>query len=166
MHLRGSYFPTTRCGRPLDARRGDLLRAGARCARPSATQGGSSPGLVDAHCHVGIRYGGGHEDHDGAIAQAEAERDAGALLLRDAGSPIDTRFIDDHPRAAGIIRAGRHIARPKRYIRELGIDLDDDAICPISSPSRPGSVTAGSRSSATGSTARSATWLRCGATRS
>ncbi|MFB8274362.1 amidohydrolase family protein [Nocardia colli] len=84
------------------------------------------PGLVDAHCHVGIRYGGGDEDRDGAIAQAETERDAGALLLRDAGSPIDTRFIDDHAELPRIIRAGRHIARPRRYIRELGIELDDE----------------------------------------
>ncbi|MEV0765197.1 amidohydrolase family protein [Nocardia sp. NPDC050435] len=88
------------------------------------------PGLVDAHCHVGIRYGGGDEDRDGAIAQAETERDAGALLLRDAGSPIDTRFIDEHAELPKIIRAGRHIARPKRYIRELGIELDDERDLP------------------------------------
>ncbi len=88
------------------------------------------PGLVDAHCHVGIKYGGGHEDRAGAIAQAEVERDVGALLLRDAGSPIDTRFIDDMPELPRIIRAGRHIARPKRYIRELGIELDDERSLP------------------------------------
>ncbi|MFJ4650337.1 amidohydrolase family protein [Nocardia sp. NPDC088792] len=88
------------------------------------------PGLVDAHCHVGIKYGGGHEDSDGAVAQAEVERDAGALLLRDAGSPIDTRFLDDREDLPRIIRAGRHIARPKRYIRELGIDLDDERDLP------------------------------------
>ncbi len=88
------------------------------------------PGLVDAHCHVGIKYGGGDEDRDGAIAQAEVERDAGALLLRDAGSPIDTRFIDDREDLPRIIRAGRHIARPRRYIRELGIELDDERDLP------------------------------------
>ncbi|QLY29867.1 amidohydrolase family protein [Nocardia huaxiensis] len=88
------------------------------------------PGLVDAHCHVGIKYGGGDEDRDGAIAQAEVERDAGALLLRDAGSPIDTRFIDERADLPEIIRAGRHIARPKRYIRELGIELDDERDLP------------------------------------
>jgi hypothetical protein len=79
---------------------------------------------------VGIKYGGGDEDRDGAIAQAETERDVGALLLRDAGSPIDTRFIDDHEDLPRIIRAGRHIARPKRYIRELGIELDDERDLP------------------------------------
>ncbi|MBJ8343317.1 amidohydrolase family protein [Antrihabitans sp. YC2-6] len=88
------------------------------------------PGLVDAHCHVGIVYGGGHETPEGAIAQAETERGVGALLLRDAGSPIDTRFIDDREDLPKIIRAGRHIARPKRYIRELGIDVDDERDLP------------------------------------
>ncbi|MET9492182.1 amidohydrolase family protein [Nocardia sp. NPDC006630] len=88
------------------------------------------PGLVDAHCHVGIKYGGGEEDSAGAIAQAEVERDAGALLLRDAGSPIDTRFIDDREDLPKIIRAGRHIARPRRYIRELGIELEDERDLP------------------------------------
>jgi imidazolonepropionase-like amidohydrolase len=52
-------------------------------------------GLVDAHCHVGLRQHGAIE-LDEAIAQAETERDAGALLLRDAGSPTDTRSFDDH----------------------------------------------------------------------
>ncbi len=56
-----------------------------------------TPGLVDAHCHVGIRYGGGGgETVDGLLGgQAKTERDAGVLLLRDAGSPVDTRFIDE-----------------------------------------------------------------------
>ena len=48
------------------------------------------PGLVDAHCHVGLGVDGAIE-LDEAIAQAETERDVGALLLRDAGSPTDTR---------------------------------------------------------------------------
>ena len=48
------------------------------------------PGLVDAHCHVGLSPRG-PVALDEAIAQAEVERDAGALLLRDCGSPTDTR---------------------------------------------------------------------------
>lgn len=88
------------------------------------------PGLVDAHCHVGIRYGGGHEDPDGLIAQAETERDCGVLLLRDAGSPVDTRHLDERADLPRIIRAGRHLARPKRYIRGLPIDLDDETQLP------------------------------------
>lgn len=88
------------------------------------------PGLVDAHCHIGIRYGGGHEDEDGAVEQAVTERQVGMLLARDAGSPIDTRFIDDRDDLPRIIRAGRHIAAPKRYIPGLGIQLEDEADLP------------------------------------
>lgn len=51
------------------------------------------PGLVDAHCHVGLGKHGNVE-LDEAIAQAETERDVGALLLRDCGSPTDTRGLD------------------------------------------------------------------------
>lgn len=88
------------------------------------------PGLVDAHCHVGIRFGGGHEDAAGLIAQAETERDCGVLLLRDAGSPVDTRHLDDRADLPKIIRAGRHIALPKRYIRGLPVDLEDESQLP------------------------------------
>ena len=87
------------------------------------------PGLVDAHCHVGLGEHGAIE-LDEAIAQAETERDAGALLLRDAGSPSDTRSLDDHDDLPRIIRAGRHLARPKRYQRGFAIELDDQSQLP------------------------------------
>ena len=87
------------------------------------------PGLVDAHCHVGIGPGG-PVDLDEAVRQAETERDAGALLLRDCGSPIDTRSLDDDDDLPRIIRAGRHLARPKRYIPGLPIDIDDESQLP------------------------------------
>jgi imidazolonepropionase-like amidohydrolase len=87
------------------------------------------PGLVDAHCHVGIGPSGPVE-LDEAAAQAEAERDAGALLLRDCGSPIDTRSFDDRDDLPRIIRAGRHLARPKRYSPGLPIDIDDESQLP------------------------------------
>jgi imidazolonepropionase-like amidohydrolase len=90
-----------------------------------------TPGLVDAHCHVGIRYGGGGgETVDGLLEQAKTERDAGVLLLRDAGSPVDTRFIDERLDLPRIIRAGQHIAAPKRYIPGLPVDLDDESQLP------------------------------------
>ena len=62
--------------------------------------------------------------------QAETERDAGALLLRDAGSPIDTRSLDDRDDLPRIIRAGRHLARPKRYMPGLPIDIEDESQLP------------------------------------
>jgi imidazolonepropionase-like amidohydrolase len=87
------------------------------------------PGLVDAHCHVGL---GDHGEIplDEAIAQAETERDVGALLLRDCGSPTDTRGLDDHDDLPRIIRAGKHLARPKRYSPNLSVELDDESQLP------------------------------------
>ncbi|MEB3069047.1 amidohydrolase family protein [[Mycobacterium] vasticus] len=87
------------------------------------------PGLVDAHCHVGIGPGG-PVDADEALRQAETERRAGVLLIRDAGSPIDTRGFDDRADLPRIIRAGRHLARTKRYIPGLPIDVDDEMQLP------------------------------------
>jgi imidazolonepropionase-like amidohydrolase len=84
------------------------------------------PGLVDAHCHVGLGEHGAIE-LDEAVAQAETERDVGALLLRDAGSPTDTRSLDDRDDLPRIIRAGRHLARPKRYQRGFALELEDES---------------------------------------
>jgi imidazolonepropionase-like amidohydrolase len=85
------------------------------------------PGLVDAHCHVGIGPDGPVE-LETARAQGHTDAAAGALLLRDCGSPLDTRPLDDDPRMPEIVRAGRHLARPKRYIRGLPIDLEPDEL--------------------------------------
>src|ERR1700710_1961925 len=78
------------------------------------------PGLIDAHCHVGLDATGGVEDRAEQERQALADRDAGALLLRDCGVPVDTRWIDERDDLPRIVRAGRHLARPKRYLRGVG----------------------------------------------
>jgi imidazolonepropionase-like amidohydrolase len=83
------------------------------------------PGLVDAHCHVGLAADGAVLD-DEAEQQALADRAAGALLLRDAGSPADTRWIDKREDLPKIIRAGRHIARPGRYLRNYGDEVEPE----------------------------------------
>ncbi|MEI7717100.1 MAG: amidohydrolase family protein [Mycobacterium sp.] len=87
------------------------------------------PGLVDAHCHVGL---GDHGEIslDEAVAQAEAERDVGALLLRDCGSPTDTRSLDDRDDLPRIIRAGKHLGRPKRYAPGFSRELEDECQLP------------------------------------
>ena len=85
------------------------------------------PGLVDAHCHVGLERQGAVSD-DRAEQHALADRAAGALLLRDAGSPADTRWMDQRVDLPKIIRAGRHIARPKRYLRNYGEEVEPDEL--------------------------------------
>ncbi len=128
MHLRGVLLPA---GEP-----GELWVAdGLICAEPvpgavTVSDGGYLlPGLVDAHCHIGIGARGPASLAE-AAEQAATDRDAGTLLIRDCGSPIDTRPLqarDDLPR---IIRAGRHLGRPKRYIPNVGVELDDPALLP------------------------------------
>lgn len=88
------------------------------------------PGLVDAHCHVGLGEGGGPVGLDEADAQARTDRDAGTLLIRDCGSPVDTSPLQARDDLPEIIRAGRHVARPKRYIPGIALDLDDPALLP------------------------------------
>ena len=67
---------------------------------------------------------------DEAAVQAQTDRDAGTLLIRDCGSPVDTRPLQDRPDLPEIVRAGRHLGRPKRYIPGLGVELDDPALLP------------------------------------
>ncbi|WP_296666039.1 amidohydrolase family protein [Demequina sp.] len=81
------------------------------------------PGLVDVHCHVGLDSGGAVEPPL-ALKQALVDRDAGTLLIRDAGSPSDTRFLDGVATAPRLIRAGRFIARPMRYLRHYAREIE------------------------------------------
>jgi imidazolonepropionase-like amidohydrolase len=93
----------------------------------TAATGWIVPGLVDAHCHLGLDDDGATTD-EVAEQQAAEDRDAGALLIRDAGSALDTAWMhkrDDLPR---LIRAGRHLARTKRYIRNYAHEVEPDEL--------------------------------------
>ncbi len=124
LHVRGRRLPD---GDPVEWWIADgVLRSEPVAGAETVFDGGwIIPGLVDAHCHVGLGPHG-PVGLDEAIAQAETERDAGALLLRDCGSPTDTRSLDDHHDLPEIIRAGRHLARPKRYMKDYAIELEDE----------------------------------------
>jgi len=128
-HLAGVLLP--------DERRTELWidAAGRISAEPVAgadtlTEGGwIVPGLVDAHCHVGLGPGGRVELPE-AVVQAEIDRDAGTLLIRDCGSPLDTRPLQAREDLPVIIRAARHVARPKRYIATVAVELDEPGLLP------------------------------------
>ncbi len=78
-------------------------------------------------------------DAETAEQQALTDRDAGTLLLRDAGSPSDTRWIDDREDLPKIIRAGRHIARTRRYIRNFAHEIEpDDLVAYVAQEARRG----------------------------
>ncbi|MEU9340866.1 amidohydrolase family protein [Streptomyces sp. NPDC048278] len=110
--------------------------AGARDIR--TVEGWALPGLVDAHCHVGL---GPHGPVDAATAEKQAltDREAGTLLIRDAGSPSDTRWVDDRDDLPKIIRAGRHIARTRRYIRNFAHEIEPaDLVAYVAQEARRG----------------------------
>ncbi|MGO1384357.1 MAG: amidohydrolase family protein [Arachnia sp.] len=83
------------------------------------------PGLVDAHCHIGLGPDGA-TDRETARAQAEADLAVGVMLIRDAGSPSDTRWVHEQSELPRLLRSGRHIARPKRYIRNLAAEVEPE----------------------------------------
>jgi imidazolonepropionase-like amidohydrolase len=89
----------------------------------TVAEGWIVPGLVDAHCHIGLDDHGAIPD-DEAEEQAIEDRDGGALLIRDAGSAADTRWIHDRDDLPRLIRCGRHLARTKRYIRNYADELE------------------------------------------
>ncbi len=83
------------------------------------------PGLVDAHCHIGIRPGGSPvESVQEARSLAGVDRDAGVLALRDAGSPFSYPELDGDPDVPRLARAGRHIAPVRRYLRDIGVEVE------------------------------------------
>jgi imidazolonepropionase-like amidohydrolase len=128
LHLRGVFLPdeTERDAWVLD---GQLTFTRPSAESETVADGGwVLPGLVDAHCHIGLAPQGHVPEPDAMAAQALLDRSAGALLLRDAGSPVDNRSVQQRADLPRLIRAGRHLARPKRYIRDLGIEVEPEQL--------------------------------------
>jgi imidazolonepropionase-like amidohydrolase len=90
-------------------------------------RGHALPGLVDAHSHVGLEATGA-VGPERAEQHALADREAGALLLRDAGSAADTRWIQQRADLPRLVRAGRHIARTRQYIRGFAHEIEPDQL--------------------------------------
>ena len=124
LHLAGVVLPEGE-HRDVWVRDGRFTFEPVPGAETVARGGWLVPGLVDAHCHVGVGPGGAHvEDPEALRKQALDERAAGVLALRDCGSPVDTRFLDDELDLPRIIRAGRHIAAPRRYMPDLAVEVE------------------------------------------
>jgi imidazolonepropionase-like amidohydrolase len=128
LHVRGLALPE-RAPRQFWITGGRLTSEPVAGAETVVDGGYLVPGFVDAHCHTGIGPAGA-VDLDTAEKQAATERDVGALLLRDCGAPIDTRPLQQSPDLPWIIRCGRHLARPKRYIPGLALELEAQADLP------------------------------------
>ncbi|MDT7606529.1 MAG: hypothetical protein QOG96_1032 [Pseudonocardiales bacterium] len=128
-HLRGVLLPEERHTELWITGDGLVGDGPIPGAETLADRGWIVPGLVVAHCHVGLGTQGATTMAE-AVEQAETDRDAGTLLVRDCGSPLDTRPLQARDDLPLIIRAARHLARPKRYIPGLAVELDDPALLP------------------------------------
>jgi imidazolonepropionase-like amidohydrolase len=139
LHVRGTVLP--------DGEVRDLWLVGDRVtfepvagAETISDGGFVVPGLVDAHCHLGIAYGAKPiSGLDEARELAGIDRDAGVLALRDAGSPYPYPELDDEPGVPRLARAGRHVAAPRRYLRDIGIEvLADEVAATVTAQAKAG----------------------------
>ncbi|MGH3646373.1 MAG: amidohydrolase family protein [Micromonosporaceae bacterium] len=128
LHVRGVLLP--------DDEVRDLYLVGDRVslepvpgAETVSADGFVVPGLVDAHCHIGIAAGGtpvGSADEARAVALVD--RDTGVLAMRDAGSPYPYPELDDDPEMPRLARAGRHLAPPKKHLRGIPLEVTADEV--------------------------------------
>jgi imidazolonepropionase-like amidohydrolase len=96
------------------------------------------PGLVDAHCHIGLdEHGAVTEDE--AESQALTDRDGGALLIRDAGSALDTSWMHEREDLPRLIRCGRHLARTTRYLRNYAHEIEPGELADFAAREAAGS---------------------------
>ena len=128
VHVRGVLLPSEE-ERDVWIHDGALTFEPVPGAETISDRGWIVPGLVDAHCHIGIGRGGVLVTE---VAEAKrlalVDRDAGVLTIRDAGSPIEYAELDDDPEMPRLVRAGRHLAPPKRYIRGLAIECEPNEL--------------------------------------
>lgn len=105
---------------------GVIRRVSDREEAPSA--GFIVPGMVDTHCHIGYSDTGSVSEAE-MVEQARATLASGVTIVRDCGVPVDN---SPAARTTGLhlIRCGRHVARPKRYMRDLPLDVDDQSELP------------------------------------
>ena len=104
-----------------------LRPEGSVADEAAGIEGWVLPGLVDAHCHVGTGRARrpsicpprrGRRSPTGRRGTAAARR---GLARR---HPLD-RHRDDLPR---LVRAGRHLARPRRYIRNFAHEIEPEQL--------------------------------------
>src|SRR3954447_14775646 len=130
LHVRGTVLPDGEV-RNLWLVGGRITYEPVADAETISDGGFVLPGLVDAHCHLGIAYGAKPiHGLDEARGLAYTDRDTGVLALRDAGSPYPYPELDDEPGVPRLARAGRHVAPPKRYLRDVGVEVDGADVAP------------------------------------
>ncbi len=158
MHVRGVVLP--------DDEVRDLWLVGDRVtfepvpgAETISDGGFVLPGLVDAHCHLGIARGG-RADRVAGRRPGRWPAPTGTRACSPSATPARRtriRELDDDPEMPRLARAGRHVAPPKRYLRDIGVEVRRRRRGRRRHRAGRPPATAGSSWSATGSTATSAT---------
>ena len=126
MHIHGTFLPYEE-PRDFWVVDGRLTAEPIAGARTLARDAYVIPGLVDAHCHIGLGVEGAVSVEE-TRRQAQADLAAGTMLIRDAGSPSDTRWVQHDEALPKLIRAGRHVARTRRYIRHMAVEVEPEAL--------------------------------------
>ncbi|UDY22651.1 amidohydrolase family protein [Nocardioides sp. Kera G14] len=106
---------------------GDRVTYESQPGAELAASGWIVPGLVDAHCHIGLGPRGAVSREE-TEAQAIADRDGGALLIRDCGSASDTRWVQEREDLPRLVRAARHISRTKRYMPGYADEVEPESL--------------------------------------
>lgn len=81
------------------------------------------PGLVDAHTHPGLSHTKEKVDDAEVVRRLSASRAVGVTHIREMGAQRDVAPLMRLGRTK-VIRAGRHIARYKRYLLNLAVDVE------------------------------------------
>ncbi|WP_040281870.1 amidohydrolase family protein [Tessaracoccus massiliensis] len=126
LHIHGTFLPEDE-PRDLWIVDGVLTDEPAANAETLARNAFVVPGYVDAHCHIGVGAQGPVDDET-IRRQALQDLGGGTMLIRDAGSHADTRWVQGDETLPRLIRAGQHIARPKRYVRYLGVEVEPEQL--------------------------------------
>ncbi|HHT12808.1 MAG TPA: amidohydrolase family protein [Propionibacterium sp.] len=126
LHIHGTFLPAAE-PRDLWIADGVLTEEPVPGAPTIARDAFIVPGYVDAHCHIGLGVEGAVSEET-ARSQALQDLRSGTMLVRDAGSPSDTRWVHDDDGLPRLIRSGQHIARPRRYIRHLGVEVEPEQL--------------------------------------
>ena len=166
LHLRGRVLVGP------DDERAEAWVVGGRItyeAPPAATGDGAATSRAGCCPGWSTRTATSGSTPHGAVDAATQEQQARDRPRRRRAAAARRRLARRTPAGSttartcrGIVRAGRHIARPERYIRDFAPRDRARASWPTYVRARgPAAATAGSSSSATGSTATSATSRPC-----
>lgn len=90
-------------------------------------------GLVDAHCHLSLDFGGQRPPGttEVVVEALRANLHAGVLLARDVGAPVGVRLGGDHDDGPLVLAAGRFLAPPHGYLPWLFEGVPAEAVAQV-----------------------------------